>query len=303
MNSSEVVQRYFPGKSGATLAAYATDLESFKEYLRVESVAAAVNLLCGLPEGQANLVVMHYRSELLQSGLKTNTVNRRLSTLRSLIKKACASGMIDWTLDIANESTDIGAQVQVLSTNEIGRLLKAALAQSSNKLAVRDYALFRVMYDLALKRHAIAALQFSDLDLERKTLVISLNRKQKKLPKPTFQSLRNWINQRGTEDGPLFTNYDAACKKASGLSATSVYRIVKGLGETIGLHVTPEIIRNSAIAEAVNHARRLGFSPQEVLTFSDHKNSQSLKRFSKQRQVIQASLSNLVAAMDTELKN
>jgi integrase/recombinase XerC len=303
MKNIELIKNYFPGKSNATMSAYAVDLDCFAGYLGVESTYAAVNLLLGLPESQANLLVLHYKSELLQTDLKTTTVNRRLSTIRSLIKKARTLGLIDWSIDVSNETETAAVQVAGLSNSDIRRLMKAVLSQSSVKKATRDYAMLRLIYDLALKRHMLVALQLSDLDLNRKTLAFPNEKKEKRLTKPAHDALQKWIKQRGNESGPLFMNSDSARKKCSGITATSIYRIFRGLGNSIGLQVTPEAIRNSAIAEVVKQAKRLGVSEHELLTFSNHKNTQSLKKYQKHQQKIQESLSNLVATIDPNTMN
>jgi integrase/recombinase XerC len=59
------------------------------------------------------------------------------------------------------------------------------------------------------------------------------------LPHETAVALRAWIDVRGEEPGPLFVNFDRA-GKGRRLTATSVYRMVRQLGERAGVRVRPQ---------------------------------------------------------------
>jgi hypothetical protein len=58
------------------------------------------------------------------------------------------------------------------------------------------------------------------------------------LPHETAVALRAWIDVRGEEPGPLFVNFDRA-GKGRRLTATSVYRMVRQLGERAGVRYGP----------------------------------------------------------------
>ena len=51
----------------------------------------------------------------------------------------------------------------------------------------------------------------------------------------TRDALATWIAQRGPRPGPLFTNFDRARKGDGRLTAGHVYKIVRGLGERVGV--------------------------------------------------------------------
>ena len=79
----------------------------------------------------------------------------------------------------------------------------------------------------------------------------------------------DWLAARGTEAGPLFTNFDRA-GKGRRLTGVSLYRIVRGLGEQHGVKVRPHGLRHTAITEACKAAQANGFGLEEVLDFSRH---------------------------------
>jgi integrase/recombinase XerC len=300
MNTTlDIVKQFFPDKSKSTLTAYSKDLDFFAGFLKKNTAQETLNLLLGLPENQANLVVLHYKSELLESEQSISSINRKLSTLRSLVKAAKTAGLVNWTLGVPNEKAEKQSYFKCLTKTQINAVLSAAKNQPNQKKAARDYALMRLLFDLALKRQILADLQLSDYNLENKTLHIRFGKEQtiktKLLPIKTANALNKWLEHRNQKEGPFFQNLDSAAKKNHGLSATSIYRIVKQIGEGIDLHVTPEEIRKAAIKEVITHAARLGVSDQELLVFSDHKHSVSLKKFKDHQSKIQESLSNLVA--------
>lgn len=298
MNTKETIRRFFPFKSEATITAYAADLDAFCAYLSKSSAEESLELLFSLPESQANLLVLHYKTELYSQGQKASSINRKLSTLRSLVSIAFQSGLTDWKLDIQNEKPDAAALV-LLSGQQVKDLLTAALSQSNSVKAARDHAIICLLYDLGLKRHIIADLVLSNLDLGKKILTIPalVNRaaRIKALPARTAKSLSNWLVHRGNQEGLLFRHVDASKPGSSGITSTSIYRIVKNLGQTLGLNITPELVRQSAISEALRQASSVGLSESDLLAFSDHKSVQSIKQIQKKQVHHQRTLSALLA--------
>ena len=74
------------------------------------------------------------------------------------------------------------------------------------------------------------------------------------LPEPTKAALDGWLATRGTEPGPLLTNFDRR-KPGRRLSGTSLYRMVRLLGEKNGLKVRPHGLHHTAITEACKAAQ------------------------------------------------
>ena len=62
------------------------------------------------------------------------------------------------------------------------------------------------------------------------------------MPAPTKAALEAWLQARGTEEGPLFVNFDRA-GKGGRLTGPAVYFIVRRLGTKVGLTVRPHGLR------------------------------------------------------------
>lgn len=277
------------------------DLKSFTSYLNADSTIEAVHILLSLPESQANLVVMHYKSLLQNEGLRSTTVNRRMSSLRSLVKEACKKGLVNWLLDISNEKIVECPTRQLLTKVQVTQMFKACLGQNNGKKAARDYAILRLVYDLALKRSVITNLKVSDFNREFGTLTYQGENNStawtKKLSKASQKALENWLQHRVSSGVLLFINLDNS-SNIDGLSETSVYRIIKGIGELCGIVINPDELRQSAIAHSLVKAKQFGMTENDVLALSDHKHIKSLKRYQEDHLKSQAKLTQLISNLD-----
>ncbi len=91
------------------------------------------------------------------------------------------------------------------------------------------------------------------------------------------------------------TNFDRACK-GERLGASSIYRIVRGLGEHIGVCARPHGIRHTAVTEAIKLAAREGFDLSIVQAFSRHADPRILFLYRDTEGDPQASVSSAIAS-------
>ena len=80
------------------------------------------------------------------------------------------------------------------------------------------------------------------------------------------------------------------------LTGTSLYRIVRRLGEQVGLKVRPHGLRHTAITEACKLAQAKGMGLEEVLDFSRHRDVKVLMVYRDRERNVQGQLATLVAA-------
>ena len=100
-SSADVVAEWLRGRSPRTLRAYRFDLNDFARYCGLSDPIAAADVLMAAGPAAANRQVLAYRNAMRdQRGLKSNTVNRRLNALRSLVKLGRKIGRITWALDV-----------------------------------------------------------------------------------------------------------------------------------------------------------------------------------------------------------
>jgi integrase/recombinase XerC len=293
-----LLSEFFINKSSQTSKSYRSDLENFRRYLNLKNINDTIAHVIYAPHSQANLIVLHYKVEMLKTGTKPGTINRRLSTIRSLVRLAYNTGLIPWRLDITNEPLSPNRLVEGDGEQIFQKVLKAAKNQKSTLKARRDTAIVRLLHDLALKRHSITALDLSDLNVSRRKLAVEIpgtkERVVKKLPLTTIKCLKNWLEIRGIKKGPLFVNFDHA-GKGQRLTGSSIYRIVKQLGTECGIKASPQMIRNAAIQKALKIANIEGIESTQLIQFSNHRNPASLRRFQSKSMDIQSAISKLLS--------
>lgn len=294
---ADLVDAFLSGKSKRTLKAYGQDLEDFRSFVGVPTLDEAARVLLGNGHGRGNALAHAYRTHLMERGLSPATVNRRLAALRSMVKLAKVQGIVPWTLDVSSVKAESYRDTRGPGVNGVQALMVEAQKGTRDR-AVRDYAILRLLYDLALRRGEVVSLDVEDVDLERGTLsVLGKGRTQKRLlsiPEPTRAALGSWLDLRGTDEGPLFVNFDRA-GKGGRLTGTSVYRLVRDLGRKVGLKTRPHGLRHTSVTEAVKAAQAKGYGLEEVLDFSRHANVKTLMVYRDRERNLQGELASLVA--------
>ncbi|MHC1698951.1 MAG: tyrosine-type recombinase/integrase [Geobacteraceae bacterium] len=298
VSTSELLRAFFSCKSAKTLIAYRQDIEDFSIFMNQPGgLNSVVETLLARGHGLANALVLSYISDMQRRGLAAATINRRLAALRSLVSLANTLGIISWKIEIGNVKSEPYRDTSGPGSDAIVRMMQY-LKNWRGAKAHRDYAIIRLLYDLALRREEVASLDLKDVELERRELlVLGKGRVEKcrlSLPKPTAEALSQWLHIRGVEPGPLFTNFDRAGKGAR-LTATSIYRLVRGLGKTVGAKVRPHGIRHSAITTACLRAQANGIPLEEVLDFSRHKDVATLLIYRDRERNAQGQIASLVA--------
>lgn len=269
----ELLQAFLSGRSPRTIQAYAADLADFAAFAGETSVdAVAARLLSG-GHGDANRLVLAYRAHLMERGRSPATVNRRLAALRSVVRLARTFGMVPWSLEVPSLKAQAFRDTRGPGIGGVRALLDAASRQRSPKKAARDHVIIRLLFDLGLRATELTSLDLADYDAVAATLqVLGKGHRQKSiltLPTKTKAAVDAWLAVRGKEPGPLVGSLDRK-RRGNRLLRTSLYRLVRGLGATVGLKTRPHGLRHAAITAACERAQMQGMGLEEVLDFSRH---------------------------------
>jgi integrase/recombinase XerC len=293
----ELLRAFLSGRSETTLAAYRQDLEDFARFVNVAGAEAAAGLLVEGGQGRANSLAISYRATLVDSGLSAATVNRRLTALRSLVKLARTFGLVTWSLEVPNVKAQPYRDTRGPGREGFRKLLRQLERCPDRAKGVRDRALLRLLYDLALRRSEAVSLDLEHLDLEAGTVsVLGKGRSERvtlTLPEPTACVLRDWLELRGTEPGPLFLNMDRA-RKGRRLTGRSVARVVGELGRSIGIRARPHGLRHAAITDALDITRG---DVRAVQKFSRHRDLRTLTVYDDNRRDLAGDVAKLVASV------
>lgn len=292
--AGRLVDLFLGGKSERTLKAYGRDLDDFSAFLGVSSHAEAAEALLSRGHGRANETALEYRAELLNRGLAPSTVNRRLAALRSLVKLGRTLGMIPWSLEVSGVKGDKYRDTRGPGAETARRLMETAARDDSPK-GRRDYLVLRLLWDLALRREEVLALDLEHADLEGRTLsILGKGRREREtltLPAPTAEALRRWLAARGDEPGPLVWSMDRRAKGGR-LTGAGIYHLVGEMGRRVGQKVRPHGLRHAAITEAL---QRTGGDVRAVQRFSRHKDLRTLTTYDDNRADLGGEVAALVA--------
>jgi integrase/recombinase XerD len=151
------------GLSGATVAAYTSDLVQFIEFLKGREFDS--------PREVEVADLRAFVSELKSRGLTARTIGRKISALRSYF------GFLQ-TLDVIEsdpcellDGPKLGrALPTVLSQAEIDRLLEAP--ETDDPLCLRDWAILEFMYATGVRISELVTLQVRDVDLEERLVKV-----------------------------------------------------------------------------------------------------------------------------------
>jgi len=292
-----LIEAFFAGKSERTIEAYRRDLKDFSDFLGVGSIKEASRFFL-FSHGKANALGLSYKQALIERGLQSSTINRRLAALRSLSAMARTLGMISWKLEVNNQKTESYRDTRGPGVENFKKILRM-VENRKDKKGMRDRAILRLLFDLGLRRGELIRLDLEDVDVEKKKIKVMGKGKSQKaelsLPRKTTEALKDWLEVRDEDPGPLFFNMDRARKGNGRLTGKSVYRLVRDLGETVGVKTRPHGIRHTAISEALKKAQASGYDLEEVLDFSRHADVRTMMVYRDKERDVQGKLSELVS--------
>jgi len=271
ISHQDLIATFFSGRNPRTLRGYKKDLDDFRIFTQTPTIKDATRVLFGKGQGFGNAIALRYRANLKERKLSAATINRRLAALRSLVKFARTVGIVPWNLEIENVTSQPFRDTKGPGVEGFRNLLEK-LGERDDGKAIRDRAILRLLFDLGLRRMEVVSLDLEDVDIEADTVAIIGKGKSEKvkltLPPETRMEIQEWQKIRGEEPGPLFTNFDRA-RKGNRLTGKSIYRMVRSLGESIGMKVWPHGLRHASITTGLDAT---GGNLRAVQKFARHAN-------------------------------
>jgi len=273
--------------SKGTQRAYQSALRCFAEGMGTTPNTAAQALLQGKREATA--LVLAWRAALQEKGRAPNTINSRVAALRSFVRFASSLGIVDYALEVSNVKSRPYRDTRGPGRRGFQDLLK------STKDA-RDRAILWLLYGCALRCAEVTSLDIGDVDLDGASLAIMGKGHTEKttitIPAPVSSALRSWIDERGVDAGPLFTNRDRANKGSGRLGNRSVRRLMRRLGSYCGVSTSPHGLRHTAITEALDATSG---DLRAVQRFSRHVDVRTLQIYDDSREDLGGKVAALVA--------
>lgn len=289
-------------RSPETRRAYQKDLQSFFETTALS--APTPQLIADflvLPRTSAIALVLKYKSDLIQRGLKEATINRRLASIKSLVRLAQKLGKCDWSLEeVSGEKTKNYRDTTGVDKEGMQKIL--AIPDISTLSGIRDKSILLLLWANALRRNEIVKCNCSDFSAEAKTLAILGKGKgtQKAtiaLSKLTTDAILRWLGKRGNykPEDPLFIALDN-CSYGRRLTGQSIYNLVRKNSKTAGIEkvMSPHRCRHSAITQALDATNG---DVRRVQKFSRHSKLETLMLYDDNRVNHQGEITEILDAL------
>ena len=285
----EIMREFLSGKSALTLKAYARDVEDFARFIGVDTPEQVIVDLLSNGRRHANTQARDYREYLQTIGLQPATINRRLAALASLVDAGETQGAINWTLKVSRLKAKAYKDTRGPGLPALRKLLDSI--DGTRPRHIRDRAMIRLLFDLALRRKELCGLLLADLEMEAtppKLWILGKGRTEKEaltIPPTSLGPLTAWLHIRGDELGPLFPSFSRRNSIVlSPIHPDSFNKLLAKLAAKVGLTIRPHGIRHTSITAALtasngNHAKTARFSRhaqvQTVAIYDDNRRDEA----------------------------
>ena len=249
------------GKSAHTLSAYGRDLPELVRLLTEGASETAQDLT------RRDFVAALKR--LSQQGLSERTLARKLSAWRQYCGWLVQSGMMDNDPTFNLKAPRLPERLpKALPQEELNHMLDSTPADDS--LAVRDHALFELMYGSGLRLREIHSLELGDVLLDEGWVsVTGKGRKERQVPLSgkSVEALRAYLSERVAADGEtaLFTG-----KNGTRLGQRQIQKRLQAwaVQHGSGQHISPHMMRHSYASHLLQSSRDIR-AVQELLGHSN----------------------------------
>jgi len=286
--SQEEVARLIQSSLGRlkpeTLRSYTYALNNFAEYCNCSDPGSAMHMLLSKSRGEANFFVLEYLKHLQDQGFSPSTVNARLAAIRGRVADARMVGLVDYQIDVKSPKRETLKDVRGPTEAQFQRILRY-VKNPTSKIEHRTRAIVYMLAFMALRRNEIVSLDVEDVDVHRKQIMVLRKGKNVKEPKSvpsmTMVAISEWINISGLTDGPLFINYDPTGKGSNRYSATSLYRMIRKIGDECSIkNLHPHAFRHFSITEALDVT---GGSTRKAQKHSGHTDARMIDVYEDER--------------------
>ena len=249
------------GKSAHTLSAYGRDLTELVRLLTEGSSETTQDLT------RRDFVAALKR--LSQQGLSERTLARKLSAWRQYCGWLVQSGMMDNDPTFNLKAPRLPERLpKALPQEELNHMLDSTPANDS--LAVRDHALFELMYGSGLRLSEIHGLDLGDVLLDEGWVsVTGKGRKERQVPLSgkSVEALRAYLFERVAADSEtaLFTG-----KNGTRLGQRQIQKRLQtwAVQQGSGQHISPHMMRHSYASHLLQSSRDIR-AVQELLGHSN----------------------------------
>jgi integrase/recombinase XerC len=291
-------------RSENTRRAYRYDLNTFfQAAYGSEPTPECVGRFLALATPQMATMILRFKAQQITDGRSEATVNRRLAAILSLVRFARRVGATeaDPGDHIDSEKVVAYRDTRGITRDQARQLLR--LPDRATRKGRRDYALFLLLLENALRRSEVVGMTIGDFDPDARTLAIrgkgrGTQKERVTLSPTAVAAIRSYLEDSthaDRPDAPLFVNVSPACRGRA-LTADGLYKIVREYTGKAGLPVTlsPHRLRHTAITLALDAA---GGDIRRVQRLSRHARLETLQIYDDNRADLQGEVTNLLSGI------
>ena len=251
------------GYSRHTITAYKTDLIAFKDF-------------CEVVYDQDSLVSVNYvqvRSwvvSLIDAGISNNTVNRKVSSLKSFYKFLQKTGLIEINPLAKHKALKVPKKVQVpFTSKEINQVI-LNINKNKDFDSIRNKLLVELLYSTGIRRAELINIKERDVNKANCTIKV-LGKRNKERFVPILASVLDTLNEYLIlrNKNQFDSEFLLITSKGNKIYETLVYRIINSYFSQVSSKVkkSPHILRHSFATHLLNEGADLN-SVKELLGHS-----------------------------------
>ena len=244
-----------------------------------------------------------YRNSLMEQGVKPNTINRKLTSLRGFFKRSLAKGLIainpcDLVKGYKKSTTSVGKAVE---TDALLKMIEIASKQPNQYKAKRDVALITVLLYAGLRRSEACDMEWSHIQREGDyDIVILPNTKSGvqqhvKLAKRAVDALAD-LRAVSLSDAPYVFCSLSLCKFGDKLHPDSLNRLIKYYGRQAGVSLSAHSLRHTCCTLSMEG----GSTVQQAQAHLRHADISTTMRYFEDRNHLSDNASDYILMEDTE---
>lgn len=277
--------------SASTTRAYMKDLEIFFKFLR----SGAVRIEHPKDIGSHHFQI--YRDSMIEQGLSSATINRRLVCIRSFIKWALAKRLIEYNPLDAVKLPKVETESPTLAFDDHEVVAMIQAPDVSSRIGNTHRMVLVMLFTLGLRRSELAQIKVKDFYQERGHYVIRIQGKGGKdrhlpLNPSIINEMQAYLDRLLDHDIHL-SNEDYFIQtipkgRENGVNkdpidGSTIFRIIERYKKELG--ITKRLSPHSCRATAISHLLDTQKTPiRDVAIFAGHAKITTTERYDKRRQ-------------------
>jgi site-specific recombinase XerD len=269
-----------------TKTAYIKDLKFFFDFLN------SGNVIISHPKEIESYHFQLYRDHLMERGLSSATINRRLVCIRSFMKWAIAAKLMDHnpldTVKLPKVQTE--SPTVAFDDHEVALMISAP---DSTTHKGRTHRLVMVLlFHLGLRRSELTHIKMHQFAQDRGHVVLRIHGKGDKvrlvpINKHVQDEIQSYVNslknhdiELGSEDFLLQTEVNK--KNTKPMDGSTIFRVIEKYARIVG--ITKDVSPHSCRATVISHLLDTqNTAIRDVATFAGHANITTTERYDKRR--------------------